>query len=202
MVKFLLILFFVSSGFVFFQQRPWELALNKEGIKVYTRKTDSVAIKEYKVTMQVNAPIDSVLKKVLDIKKLKYWSYRIAESDLVKKINDSTWVFYIHNDVEWPVRDRDHVSKVQLQKRNEIYKVLLTPYNNFVREKKDVVRITKFRGLWTLKKMDSGRTQVTQQLYGDPESNIPPFFINMMIAKAPFHTFKNMKTQLESKAIK
>lgn len=199
MAKIILILFLLFSGFVF-PQKSWDLTLNKEGVKVYTRKTDSVAIKEYKVTMQVNAPIDTVLKKVLDIKKLKYWSYRIAESDLVKKINDSTWIFYIHNDVEWPVKDRDHVSKVQLQKRNEVYKVLLTPYNNFVREKKDIVRITKFRGLWTLKKIDSGRTQVTQQLYGDPELNIPPFFINMMIAKAPFYTFKNMKSQLESKA--
>lgn len=179
MAKIILILFLLFSGFVF-PQKSWDLTLNKDGIKVYTRKTDSVAIKEYKVTMQVNVPIDTVLKKVLDIKKLKYWSYRIAESDLVKKINDSTWIFYIHNDVEWPVKDRDHVSKVQLQKRNEVYKVLLTPYNNFVREKKDIVRITKFRGLWTLKKIDSGRTQVTQQLYGDPELNIPPFFINMM----------------------
>lgn len=201
MIKFLLILFFMFSGFVF-QQRPWELAINKEGIKVYTRKTDSAAIKEYKVTMRVSAPIDTVLKKVLDIKKLKYWSYRIAESDLVKKINDSTWIFYIHNDVEWPVKDRDHVSKVQLQKRSEVYKVVLTPYNNLVSEKKDIVRIKRFRGLWTLKKIDSGHTQVTQQLYGDPESNIPSFFINMMIAKAPFYTFKNMKSQLESKAIK
>lgn len=199
MAKIILILFLLFSGFVF-PQKSWDLTLNKDGIKVYTRKMDSVAIKEYKVTMQVNVPIDTVLKKVLDIKKLKYWSYRIAESDLVKKINDSTWIFYIHNDVEWPVKDRDHVSKVQLQKRNEVYKVLLTPYNNFVREKKDIVRITKFRGLWTLKKIDSGRTQVTQQLYGDPELNIPPFFINMMIAKAPFYTFKNMKSQLESKA--
>jgi hypothetical protein len=196
MYKILYILGFMFFGFVI-QQKPWELAVNKEGIKVYTRKTDSVAIKEYKVTMQVKAPMDTVLKKVLDIKNLKKWSYRIAESSLVKKINDSTWIFYIHNDVEWPVKDRDHVSKVQLKKKKNEYQVLLMPYNNFVKEKEDVVRLTKFRGIWIIKKIDLNLTQVTQQLYGDPESNIPPFFINMLIAKAPFHTFKNMKEQLE-----
>lgn len=201
MAKFFFIFIFMSSAFVF-QQRVWELTLDKEGIKVYTRKTDSVAVKEYKVTMKVKAPIDTVLKKVLDIKNLKYWSYRIAESELVKKINDSTWIFYIHNDIEWPVKDRDHVSKVQLLKRNEDYTILLTPYNNFVREKKDVVRLTKFRGVWTLKKLDSNHTQVTQQLYGDLDSNIPSFLINLMLTKAPFRTFKNMRAQLEAKAFK
>jgi hypothetical protein len=201
MPKFICILILGVLGFVS-QQRPWDLAVNKEGIKVYTRKTDSVAIKEYKVTMQVKSPIDTVLKKVLDIKNLKHWSYRIAESTLIKKINDSTWIFYIHNDVEWPVKDRDHVSKVQLFKKSDEYNILLSPYNNFVKEKNDVVRLTKFRGVWTLKKIDRNCTQVTQQLYGDPESNIPPFFINMLIAKAPFHTFRNMKSQLEQKVSK
>lgn len=192
---------FVLFGFLF-QQKPWQLAVNKEGIKVYTRKTDSTSIKEYKVTTVVKSPIDTVLKKILDIKNLKKWSYRIAESSLVKKMNDSTWVFYIHNDVEWPVMDRDHVSKVQLKKKKNEYNMLLTPYNNFVKEKENVVRLTKFKGLWILKKTGPNQTEVTQQLYGDPESNIPSFFINMMIAKAPFHTFKNMKNQLEAKPLK
>ncbi|MES2812845.1 MAG: START domain-containing protein [Bacteroidota bacterium] len=198
MYKLAYFLSFVFFGFIF-QQKPWELAVNKEEIKVYTRKTDSTSIKEYKVTMVVKSPIDTVLKKILDIKNLKKWSYHIAESALVKKINDSAWIFYIQNDIEWPVKDRDHVSKVQLKKKKEEYNVFLTPYNNFVKEKEDVVRLTKFKGLWTLKKINTNQTQVTQQLYGDPESNIPPFFINMMIAKAPFHTFKNMKSQLEAK---
>ena len=201
MSKSFFILSFLFSV-ILCQQRSWDLVIHKDGIKVYTRETDSVAIKEYKVSMQVKAPIDTVLKKILDIKNLKNWSYRIAESELVKKINDSTWIFYIHNDIEWPVKDRDHVSKVQLKKNKEGYSVLLTPYNNFVKVKNDAVRLTKFRGVWVLKKIDSAHTQVTQQLYGDPESNIPAFFINMMIAKAPFRTFQSMKAQLESKPIK
>ena len=201
MQKLIYILGVVFFG-IFYQQKPWDLVVNKDNIKVYTRKTDSTSIKEYKVTMQVKSPIDTVVKKILDIKNLKNWSYRIAESSLVKKINDSTWVFYIHNDVEWPVKDRDHVSKVQFKKKNNEYHILLTPYNNFVKEKENVVRLTRFRGVWTLKKIDAAYTQVTQQLYGDPESNIPPFFINMMIAKAPFQTFKNMKSQLEAKTNK
>lgn len=198
------LIFIICFGFfgVVVQQRPWGLAVDKDNIKVYTRKTDSASIKEYKVTMVVKSPIDTVLKKVLDIKNLKKWSYRIAESSLVKKINDSTWVFYIHNDVEWPVKDRDHVSKVQLKKKKNEYNIVLTPYNNFVKEKEDIVRLTHFKGVWTLKKIEAHQTQVTQQLYGDPESNIPPFFIKMLIAKAPYHTFKNMKNQLEAKRAK
>lgn len=197
MQKFIYIVFFALVGFCL-QQKPWELALNKDGIKVFTRKTDSTSIKEYKVTMEVKSPMDSVLKKILDIKNLKKWSYRIAESSLVKKLNDSTWVFYIHNDVEWPVKDRDHVSKVQLKKKKNEYQVLLTPYNDLVKQKENIVRLTKFKGAWTLKKIDASHTEVTQQLYGNPESNIPAFFINMMISKAPFYTFQNMKKQLEA----
>ncbi|MDI9309811.1 MAG: START domain-containing protein [Limnohabitans sp.] len=197
MQKFIYIVFFALVGFCF-QQKPWKLALNKDGIKVFTRKTDSSTIKELKVTIQVKSPIDTVLKKILDIKNLKYWSYRIAESSLIKKVNDSVWIFYIHNDVEWPVKDRDHISKVQLKKEKNGYTLLLSPLNSLVKEKKDVVRLKHFSGAWILKRLDANHTEVTQQLYGNPESNIPPFFINMMITKAPFYTFQNMKNQLEA----
>ena len=181
------------------QQNQWSLCVNKENIKVYTRKSDSVSIKEYKVTMQVGAPIDSVLKKILDTKNLKNWSYKTTQSSLVKKINDSVSIIYMRNHLGFPVKDRDHVSKVQVIKKSDGYLVLINPFNNFVKEKEDVIRLKKFHGFWSLKKLTDNQTEVSQQLYGDPESNIPTFLINMMIVKAPFESFKEFRNQLESK---
>ena len=73
----LLALSFVFFGFAI-QQKPWELALNKNEIRVYVRKVDTAAIKEYKAIMTVKSPMDSVINKILDVKNLKNWNCRRA----------------------------------------------------------------------------------------------------------------------------
>ena len=71
--------------------------------------------------------------------------------------------------------------------------------NNVVKENPKIIRIKRFRGFWDLKKIDERTTQVTQQLFGDPQANVPSFIVNSMLSKAPYETFKAMKHQLENR---
>lgn len=199
MRKFLyLFLWFLLLGFVQ-TPNPWKLDLDKDDVKVYVRKTDSSSIKEYKAVMVVKAPMDTVLKKILDIKNLKTWSYKTNGSTLIKKLSDTSWVFYIQNNFDWPVKDRDHVSKVVLFKKKKECTITLVAANNIVKENPKIIRIKRFRGFWNLKKVDEKSTIVTQQLFGDPEANVPSFIVNSMLSKAPYETFKAMKNQLENR---
>lgn len=197
MHKLLVIVFcFLFSGFALWQN-PWELVVNKEEIKIYVRKSDSSSIKEYRAMMLVKAPMDSVIKKILDVKNLKTWNYKTTNTSLVKKISDTSWVFYMQNDLDWPIKDRDHVSRVVMKKMKKECIITLTPENNLIKENPDFIRVKNFRGIWFLKKIDEKQTQIIQQLYGDPESYVPAFIINSMLTKAPFETFKLMRSQLE-----
>lgn len=195
---FYLIIGFFLLGFAQLTH-PWKLDLDKEDIKIYVRKSDSSSIKEYKAVMEVKSPMDTVLKKILDIKNLKNWSYKTNNSVLIKKLSDTSWVFYIQNNFDWPIKDRDHVSKVVLTRKKKECTIMLSDANNIVKVNPKIIRIKRFRGFWNLKKIDESTTLVTQQLFGDPEANVPAFVINSMLSKAPYETFKVMKYQLENR---
>ncbi len=197
MFKFLMVVSGLFLSGLALEQNPWELSVNKENIKIYVRKIDTTSIKEYRAMMTVKAPMDSVIKKIIDVKNLKNWNYKTQNTLLVKKLTDTSWVFYMQNDLDWPAKDRDHVSRVTLKKKKNDCLIIITPENHLVKEKSDFVRVKVFRGFWSLKKIDENQTQVIQQMYGDPESNVPSFIINSMLLKAPFESFKAMRSQLE-----
>ena len=187
---------FIFFGFVGIQ-KVWELSVNKEDIKIYVKKSDTTSIKEYRAMMIVKAPMDSVVKKILDVKNIKKWSFKTKNSTLIKKISDTSWIFYMQNDLDWPAKNRDHVSKVVLKRKEDECLITMTPENHLVKESPDFIRVKYFKGFWSVKKIDGKQTLVIQQLYGNPESNAPSFIINSMLLKAPFETFKAMRSQLE-----
>ena len=50
-------------------------------------------------------------------------------------------------------------------------------------------------GYWLLEE-NEGQTKVTQQLFINPEGNLPPFVINSLLIKGPYNTFKNLRNSV------
>lgn len=195
---FLSLLFFLLIGGSCYSQKKPELALNKEGVKVYLTKFDSTAFKEYRAVMTVNANIDTIVKQLVDVKNLKKWNYKTRKSELVKKISDSSWIFYMTHHLGWPIQDRDHVSKVTLTRNENERIITILPENRLLKEKPGYVRLTNFKGFWYLKKVSDTQTLVIQQIYGNPGGHIPAFMINMVITKGPFDTFRELRKRVEN----
>lgn len=191
-------LFFLLIGIIGYSQRKPELALDKDGIKVYLTKFDTTAFKEYRAVMTVNANIDTIVKQLTDVKNLKKWNYKTRKSELLKKTSDTSWIFYMTHHLGWPIQDRDHISKVTLT-RNEYERIItILPENRLLKEKPGYVRLTNFKGFWYLKKVSDTQTLVVQQIYGNPGGHIPAFMVNMVITKGPFDTFKELRKRVEN----
>ncbi len=170
-----------------------KLALNKEGIKIYTFSRDSTSLKQYRAEMILPVSIDSIKNKILDIPNLKKWNYKTTLTRLVKKINDSVSIIYMVNHLGWPILDRDNVAKISTIKINEGYKIRIEPANSIYKEFKDKIRVKKFYGEWILEKIAEKRTKVTQKFFVNPGGNLPVLLINSLVTKAPFETFKNLR---------
>ena len=196
--KYFICIFFAVGIWNVTSQNKSHLSINKEGIRVYVTKLDTTVFKEYKAVMTVKAPIDSVSKVILDVDKVKTWNFKTQNSQLLKKISDSSWVFYMAHHWGWPIQDRDHVSKATLIKKRDEQIITLVPYNNYLKERKDYIRLKNFKGYWHLKKIDDNQTLVVQQIYGNPEGDIPPFMVNLIVSKGPFDTFKALRNRLEN----
>ena len=195
---FLLVLGLLFAIQQSYAQKKNHLALDKDGIKIYLTKLDTTPFKEYKAVMMVKANIDSVAKQILDIKSLQKWNFKTRKSELIRKVSDTSWIFYMNHHLGWPVQDRDHVSKVTLIKKDKEQTITIFPANNVLKEKDGIVRLTNFKGFWYLKKISEDETLVMQQIYGNPGGSIPAFMVNMVVTKGPFESFKELRKRVEN----
>ncbi len=191
-------LFFLLMGFCVHSQKKTELALDKEGIKIYLTKFDTTAFREYKAVMTVHANIDTVAKQLIDVKSLQKWNYKNRHSELVKKVSDSSWIFYVVHHLGWPIQERDNVSRYTLIKKGNEQIITITPDNKLLKVKEGRVRLTNFKGFWYLKRIDAKQTLVIQQVYGDPGGMIPAFMVNAVVTKGPFDSFKALRRHVEN----
>ncbi len=192
------ILWFLVFPLLVFSQE-WKLKKDKNNIKVYTRKLDSREIHEYKATMVVNTSIEKALKAITDGNNLWKWNYKTPKSKTIKKMGVDEYVFWMKNDLPWPIKNRDAVTDVSVfYLKNGGIKITLRPnHSQKVALEKNTIRITDFKGHWLLIPKENS-LKITQQVYGDPKGNLPNWILNSMLTKAPYYTFLNLKKLLEN----
>jgi len=184
--------------FFSFSQSVWELEKDESGIQVYTRAVKSSSIKEYKAITIVKGSIKSLVNKIIDGEQLKKWNYKTIRSELLEKKSKNKYIIYMYNNLPWPAKDRDHISELEvITVSDSLITVTIKSDAKRIPEKKGVIRVVEFSGLWILEKTKEG-VKVTQQMYGDPGGYLPSFIVNSMLVNAPFNTFKRLKEQLDN----
>lgn len=196
-MRFIYCLIVFFSFQILVAQEGWKLSKDKEGIKVFVKEKRGYAVKEYKAEMFVKSSRDKLLKTILNGDSLQYWTYKTDSSKLLKKKSDSVYYVYMYNDFPWPVKNRDHISKLTVSFPTlTSTKVLIESSPDYIPEKGGVVRVSEFSGFWLFEETEN-RIKVTQQLHGDPAGYLPNFIVNSMLVKAPYNTFLNLKEHLD-----
>jgi hypothetical protein len=190
----------LSFGFLQAQQQKggWELALSKDGIKVYTRKANNQRIKEFKAITTIQAPIDTILPYLLDVPGYVEWMNAVKEAKMLRKEEN---VFYSYSvaALPWPFDDRDQVAKTTVEKDTLTGQVVcnIEVMKEGYPEDKKKVRIKEGFGHWLLKENDSSSTVVEYRFYADPGGNLPEGIVNMFIEESPFKTLKALRKKIE-----
>ncbi|MDY8135118.1 START domain-containing protein [Aquimarina sp. 2201CG5-10] len=179
-----------------YSQSDWKLAKDKKGIQIWVRNYNDSPYKEYKAITYVQTTINNVVNELLDAPKY-IENCEEGISHLVKVNHNSEYIFYARNELPWPIKDRDVVSKLNVQKISE-NKVKL--YINAAPEEvpvlKNALRIRELSGYWLLEEKGEG-IKITQQLYLNPEGSLPPFITNSLLISGPFKTFLTLRSQLK-----
>ena len=186
----------INCCFFGYSQSDWELKKNEDGIKVYTRKIHESSVKEFKAVMLLKTSMTSLVGKITDAEGLKNWNYKTTKSRLLERVSDSVFIVYMYNDFPWPVKNRDHISKLTLFEVNSsTIRIDIRSVPNKLPEYDNTIRIEEFSGYWLLEKTDNG-IRVTQQMHGEPKGNVPSMIINATLAKAPLYSFKRLKNSI------
>jgi hypothetical protein len=58
------------------------------------------------------------------------------------------------------------------------------------------LRMINFKGYWLLEQQGN-MLKITHQMHGDPGGNLPSWFINSTITRAPYYTFLALKNRAQ-----
>lgn len=178
-----------------FGQESWKLAKNDNDVQIWTRDFKNSKLKEYKAITYIQTSVKDVVTELLDAPQYNK-NYKEGVSHLIK-VDDENYFFYVYNELPWPIKDRDVVSRLKVQKISDNkVKLNIKAAPNEIPELGSTIRIKEMSGFWLLERVRD-EVRVTQQLHIDPEGNLPPFITNSLLISGPFKTFKGLKNKLE-----
>ncbi len=181
-----------------FAQDNWKLEREKNGIKVFTRKTAKASMKESKTEIYLKGNPEELIKFFKDISSHKTWMHRISTSKLLKKLNENEFHVYYIASAPWPVSNRDAVVHYKIQKENNgNYVITATGIPNEIPEEKGLVRIPKLYSTWEFFKQPNGTTKLIYTSLSEPGGGIPEWLANSGATDTPFNTVAALKDKVE-----
>ncbi len=176
----------------------WELKKSESDIHIYTRDVAESALKEFKATtIFKNVSIDEVFEQVY---KAPYYNedWEFSTSYVIQELSsDDERYFYYSEQLPWPIKNRDVVTKLVLEEQSPDKIVLsIKAMPEGITPKAKTIRIQDLKGSWLIEKHPSG-IKATQQIYMDPGGSVPAFIVNSLIVKGPLKTFTTLKKSLK-----
>jgi hypothetical protein len=95
-------------------QNEWALKKDKNGIKVFSKKSDKFKFDQLKVECVLDGRISQLAAVLLDVNNHYQWVYKTSKSQLLKEESASQELYYSEIDCPWPFENRDLVIRMSI----------------------------------------------------------------------------------------
>ena len=182
-------------------EQGWKLQRDKDGIRVHTRLVEGSPYDEVRTTTSMgDVRLSSLVALIEDAPACTDWADSCAESYLVERLSDSESLVYTHNDMPFPVKDRDVLAQVKwtqnlMSSAVEMNSVATVGKMDEVRGR---LRLTKAVASWNFAPQADGSVLISNQAHIDPGSALPGWVTNMLLIDAPFETMKSFVNEVRN----
>ena len=174
----------------------WELVMNKNGIKAYSRKVSGSGIFEFRAVMVVDARAEVVAEALRDIPAMPQWLPDCDKAALINMEGRNNFTTYISLDLPWPVKDRDAVMKT-VTTYDFAHARAVTDFVTFQEASyppnDSHVRIPDIKGQYVFEFVTREKTGIVQTYRADIGGNIPEWMTNFATKYNIYNTFMNLK---------
>jgi hypothetical protein len=141
--------------------------------------------------------LSSLVALIEDAPACTDWADSCAESYLVERISESGSLVYTHNDMPFPVKDRDVVAQVKWTQDAATFEVVMNSVATVgnMDEVRGRLRLTKAVASWNFAPQADGSVLISNQAHIDPGSSLPGWVTNMLLIDAPFETMKSFVSE-------
>jgi hypothetical protein len=182
-------------------QKDWTLKKDKDGIQVYTGKLADSKYNAIKVSCNLNANLSSLASILLQPSLQPEWVLATKTSKLLKQLAPNHIYYYNIATIPWPLANRDMVIDLKIFQDSVTKKMTVTAntIENILPPMKGLERIPFTHAIWEVTPIGTNSIHVEYYLKINPGGGVPPWIVNMFIAKAPFESFDNLTRLIQEK---
>ena len=179
----------------------WKLALDEDGIAVYTRPSAASDNLAFRGTVTVPQSIDEIAVVLEDSDGYVGWYARCEWAATVKREPPDRRFVHMKIDLPFPVSDRDAVVRVDREWQGEKLVLRMTTALDVVPPQSGYVRMARVDGSWTLEPDPSGGTRVTLEQENDPSGALPAWLSNLLVTDQPMSTLTGLRETLAARSV-
>ena len=197
-VLFLIIL--LGGISVFSSNSSWKLAINKAGIKIYTRPVEGFPLEEFRGITEINTDLATIERVLRDVSSQPKWMADCMHAKVLKTFNTDHVVCYNVIDLPWPLDNRDLLINTQFVKSadGKELAVNMTVYSeDIIPVSKKYVRIRQFRAVCRVKELSENKCFVEYINRVNPMAPLPDSLANSFAKDNPFNTLRGMKRMVK-----
>jgi hypothetical protein len=190
---------FLCCNLQAFSQADWQLKVDKDGIKVYTKDVANSAFKAIKTVCSIDVSASRLTAVLLDINHCAEWVYSTKSCTLLSQSNPLELVYHSEVNVPWPVNNRDFIVglKVTQDAASKAVSVIAENKPTYLPAYKNIVRIPQSYSKWLIQPVNNNLVNVEYILKVDPGGSVPAWLINLFATRGPFESFKNLRLQVK-----
>ena len=175
-------------------QEKWQLAKDKDGIKVYVSEVANSDYYAFKAIMSVRTSESKIVEIFKDANKYSDWFAFTASVKLMSQTENEQMVF-IETDYPWPFSNECMNYKMVFEKfQRDKLKITIVGMNKDLKCKFSL----KKAGGYILLEPENGNIKITYYFHSEPSQRIRPWLINPRIHEMPFQTFKELRKKLST----
>ncbi len=188
---------FVVITTLIFAEAKWDLAVDKNGIKIYTRKLEGHGFKEFKALTTIKTTKAKMKAEFMDISSMSQWYYAVEKVELLKKNSETEAIYKIYFD--FPViTDRYSTIIANISSDKTTGDITVTTNYYAIKHKPEPSRVmvTNMASSWNITGKDNALA-VEHRAHLDPSGSVPMWIFNTGVTDGPYETLVNLKKRLE-----
>ena len=193
MLCFLCAAWFVAPARASAQEADWQLRKEQGGIRVFTREQQGSNFAAVRAEMILeDVRVSSLVALIDDPSACALLEARCAESYTVERVSATEQFVYRHNDMPFPIKDRDVVMHF-VWTQDPVTRVVMLDNRNIdgvLPENPRRIRLPSAISGWRFEPLGDGRVLASSEVHLEPGANLPAWLLNSLLVDAPFNTME------------
>lgn len=179
----------------------WELDVDSDGIKVWTRIKPGSRYKEAQGEVIVPGPPQKAFAVIVSAETCREWVFRCVASHVISRPRPQDGVVYMRTNSLWPISDRDAVflAETTHDEKANTFRADMVQKNNVMPEVEGVVRITSMSGRWEVKPESATHSKVVFLSHVEPGGLLPAALVNLALSNLHKNSLRSLRDYLAQK---